>query len=175
MQGTRRYLTRATASASVASDPRGGVNVGLRRYLAMQYHALAEPDLFAGLIRRAPVLDSLRDGPMDRKALERGLDVSTATSYRRTGWLAKRGLIEERDGEFALTALGAEVDGQVTDLRDAVTGAPGEVESTPERLAELLGYGPTLAALREGPLDRRTLQERLEVSRSTCHRHTRAP
>jgi DNA-binding Lrp family transcriptional regulator len=61
----------------------------------------------------------------------------------------------------------------VRDLRDDVDETPGGPGSTPERLAELLGYGPTLAALREEPLDRRTLQERLEVSRSTCHRHTR--
>jgi Mn-dependent DtxR family transcriptional regulator len=139
----------------------------------MRYHALAEPDLFVELVKRAPVLDALRDGPSDRKGLERQLGVSTATSYRRTGWLTKRGLIEERDDAFVLTALGAEVDAQVTDLRDAVSEALGGPWSTPERLAELLGYGPTLAALREEPLDRRTLQERLEVSRSTCHRHAR--
>jgi len=140
----------------------------------MQYHALAEPDLFVELVKRAPVLETLQDGPLDREALERRLDVSTATSYRRTGWLTKRGLIEERDGAFALTALGEEVDGQVTDLRDALEGDPDGPGSTPERLSELLGHGPMLAALREAPLDRWDLQERLEVSRSTCHRHTRA-
>ena len=140
----------------------------------MQFHALAEPDLFVELVKRAPVLEALRDGPMDREALARRLDVSTATSYRRTGWLGKRGMIEERDGVFELTALGAEVDGQVAELRDALEEAPGGPESTTDRLAELLGHGPTLVALREAPLDRQALQERLGVSRSTCHRHTRA-
>ena len=140
----------------------------------MQHRALAEPDLFVEVVKRSPVLEALRDAPTDRETLERRLDVSTATSYRRTGWLDKRGLIEERDGGFVPTALGAAVDEQVRDLRDAVEETRGGPESTPERLAELLGHGPTLAALREGPLDRPSLQERLGVSRSTCHRHTRA-
>ena len=140
----------------------------------MQHRAVAEPDLFVELVKRSPVLEALGDAPTDRETLERRLDVSTATSYRRTGWLGKRGLIEERDGGFVLTALGAEVDGQVGDLRDAVDAVAGGPESTPERLAELLGHGPTLTALREGSLDRRSLQELLGVSRSTCHRHTRA-
>ena len=140
----------------------------------MEYHALAEPDLFIELVKRSSVLEVLGDGPLNREALERRLDVSTATSYRRTGWLAKRGLIEEQNGSFALTALGAEVDRQVTDLQDGVAEAFDEAEVATEQLAELLGHWPMLAALREGPLDRRDLQEQLEVSRSTCHRHTRA-
>lgn len=140
----------------------------------MQYHALAEPDLFVELVKRSPVLEVLRDGQIDREALERRLDISTATSYRHTGWLTKRGLIEERDGAFGLTVLGAEIDGQLTDLRDALEAELGGPWATPEQLGELLGHGPMLAALREAPLDRRALQERLDVSRSTSHRHARA-
>lgn len=140
----------------------------------MTSHALAEPDLFIELVKRSPVLEALRNAPIDRETLEHRLEISTATSYRHTGWLVKRGLINEREHSFALTALGAEIDAQVSDLRDNLNEAPVKQDSSRKRLAELLVHGPTLGTLRKASLDRRALQERLEVSRSTCHRHTRS-
>lgn len=47
-----------------------------------------------------------------------------------------------------------------------------ESEET-DRLIDLLRRSPMLEELQQEPLDRGALQERLGVSRATCHRHTR--
>lgn len=59
------------------------------------------------LIRRASVLDALREeGAMDRRELERELDVSKSTVHRFTRSLRDHGLIERSGGAFVLTPLG---------------------------------------------------------------------
>ncbi|EMA43618.1 helix-turn-helix transcriptional regulator [Halococcus saccharolyticus] len=59
------------------------------------------------LIRRAPVLEALREeGMMDRRELEQHLDVSKSTVHRFTRFLLENGLIERAGGEFVLTPLG---------------------------------------------------------------------
>ena len=68
-----------------------------------------DPDGYIELLRRVPMLEALRDGPLDRRTLEDRLDISRATSHRFTRWLGDRGLIERRDGEFRLTDLGRAV------------------------------------------------------------------
>lgn len=45
--------------------------------------------------------------------------------------------------------------------------------SDPDGYLELIRRAPTLTALREGGVDRQTLEERLDVSRATSHRLTR--
>lgn len=43
----------------------------------------------------------------------------------------------------------------------------------PDLLIDLIRRSPLLEALQQGPLDRGELQDHLDVSRATCHRHTR--
>lgn len=70
---------------------------------------LSDPDGFLELIRRAPMLEALRDGPLARAELEERLGISRATSHRFTRSLGNRGLIERVDGEFQLTLPGEAV------------------------------------------------------------------
>lgn len=83
----------------------------------------SDPDGFLELLRRAPTLEALRDGPLDRRDLEARLDVSRATSHRLTRWLGDRGLIERVDGEFRLTDLGRAVSASITEFKADVTTA----------------------------------------------------
>lgn len=85
--------------------------------------ALSDPDGFLELIRRAPMLEALRDGPLDRAELEGRLDISRATSHRFTKSLGNRGLIERIDGEFELTEVGDAVTDAVLDFKTEVTTA----------------------------------------------------
>ena len=43
----------------------------------------------------------------------------------------------------------------------------------PDRLGDIVRHGPVFEALREEPLDRREIEERLDVSRATSHRFTK--
>lgn len=43
----------------------------------------------------------------------------------------------------------------------------------PDRLSDIVRHGPVLEALRAGPLDRREIEECLDVSRATSHRLTK--
>lgn len=52
-----------------------------------------------------------------------------------------------------------------------MTATPGTGD--PDLLIDLLRRSPLLEALAEEPLDRREIQDRLNVSRATSHRHTR--
>lgn len=83
----------------------------------------SDPDGFLELVRRAPMLEALRDHPLDRQDLEERLDISRATSHRFTRWLGDRGLIERIDGEFHLTELGQAVTATVTSFKSDVTTA----------------------------------------------------
>lgn len=87
-----------------------------------------ERDALFELVQRAPALEALAEGPLDRADLEERLDVSRATSHRITRSLADRGLIERVDGAFRLTALGeatrAAVDRFGTEVTVALRLAP---------------------------------------------------
>lgn len=83
----------------------------------------SDPDGFLELVRRAPMLEALRDHPLDRQDLEERLDISRATSHRFTRWLGDRELIERIDGEFHLTELGQAVTATVTSFKSDVTTA----------------------------------------------------
>ena len=61
---------------------------------------------FLAVLRRAPMLDILQGGPLERHELEDRLGISRATSHRLTRWLSDRKLIERTDGAFRLTPLG---------------------------------------------------------------------
>ncbi len=85
-------------------------------------------DLLLDVIRYAPGLEALLNGPRDRRALERQLDVSQTTSYRVTRSFEDLGLIQKSDGGYALTAVGEEVREVVatfeTNVRTAVRIGP---------------------------------------------------
>lgn len=83
----------------------------------------SDPDGYLELLRRAPVLTTLRGGALDRAALEEQLDISRATSHRLTKWLRDRDFIERVDGEFRLTALGAAIEKTVAGFKADVTTA----------------------------------------------------
>ncbi len=83
----------------------------------------SDPEGFLELIRRAPMLEALDGGPLDRRELEERLEMSRATSHRFTRWLSDRGLIERVDGEFRLTELGRTVTTTVVGFKSAVTAA----------------------------------------------------
>lgn len=106
----------------------------------------SDPDGFLELLRRAPMLEALRDRPLDRRELEARLGISRATSHRFTRWLGDRGLIERIDGEFQLTELGrtvtAAVTGFKTDVATAVHLAPVlEALSGSENPVPLAAFG----------------------------------
>ena len=65
-----------------------------------------DTDALVALVRRAPALAALREGPLDRRDLEERLGVSRPTVHRLTRTLDERGLVERAGGEFALTGLG---------------------------------------------------------------------
>ena len=83
----------------------------------------SDPDGFLELIRRAPMLDALCDGPLDRRTLEARLGVSRATSHRFMRWLGDRGFVECVDGEFRLTEPGRAVREAVSEFKADVTTA----------------------------------------------------
>ena len=78
---------------------------------------------FLALLRRAPMLDALRDGPLERHELEEELGVSRATSHRFTRWLSDRGLIEQVEGAFTLTPLGQALAATITRFKTEVAVA----------------------------------------------------
>lgn len=81
------------------------------------------------VVKRAPMLSALREGPMERRTLEQRLGVSKSTAHRNTSALTERGLVERSEGKFELTAFGAAI-------ADVVATFEADVQST-VRLAPL--------------------------------------
>ncbi|WP_224448540.1 helix-turn-helix transcriptional regulator [Haloprofundus salilacus] len=84
---------------------------------------LADPGGFLELVRRAPMLEALRDGAADRRELEDELEISRATSHRLTRWFEDRGLVERVDSEFRLTETGRAVATALVSFKSEVTAA----------------------------------------------------
>jgi predicted transcriptional regulator len=61
------------------------------------------------ILRRAPILDACRDGPVSRRELEETTDNSRTTVYRATVDLEEQGLLEQRDGGYLTTPRGEAV------------------------------------------------------------------
>lgn len=61
------------------------------------------------LVRRASAFAALREQPLDRRDLEKCLDVSKPTVHRLTRTLGEKDLVERSNGVFALTGLGEAV------------------------------------------------------------------
>jgi predicted transcriptional regulator len=72
-----------------------------------------DTDLLGDIVRHGPVLEALRQEPLDRGGIEERLDVSRATSHRFTRWLDEQGFVERVDGRFRLTGRGEVVADEV--------------------------------------------------------------
>jgi predicted transcriptional regulator len=72
-----------------------------------------DTDLLGDIVRHGPVLEALRQEPLDRGEIEERLDISRATSHRFTKWLDEQGFVEKADGRFRLTGRGEAVADEV--------------------------------------------------------------
>ncbi|WP_436922891.1 helix-turn-helix transcriptional regulator [Halosimplex amylolyticum] len=87
-----------------------------RQSLGQRLHAAGErvdTDRLGDVVRHGPVLEALRQEPLDRGEIEERLDVSRATSHRFTRWLDEQGFVEKVDGRFQLTGRGEAVADEV--------------------------------------------------------------
>jgi predicted transcriptional regulator len=65
-----------------------------------------EIDEFVSLARRWPVLETLREGPLDRRDLQARVGVSRPTVHRQMRVLEGAGLVSKRNGAVGLTPVG---------------------------------------------------------------------
>lgn len=133
-----------------------------------------ETTLFIELIKHSPMLRELQGASLDREALSRQLGVSIATSYRLTGWLSEKNLIEDADGVFVLTALGEVIADVISTFETDVRTMLCLATTPSDLLIDLIRHFPMLKAVHEEALDRQELEHRLDMSRATSHRHTKS-
>lgn len=85
-------------------------------------------DLIIEVVKRAPMVAALQEGQLDRRDLERRLEMSKSTIHRNTTSLAELDLIARTDGQYELTEFGAAVAGVLAtfeaDMRTTVRLAP---------------------------------------------------
>lgn len=86
-------------------------------------------DFLLDIVRQGPMLNALREGPVDRRSLEERLGISKSTSHRNTSSLAEQGLLRRSNDEYTLTEYGQAV-------ADVVTTFEADMETT-LRLAPL--------------------------------------
>lgn len=87
-----------------------------RQYLGRRLDAAGDrvdTNRLGDIVRHRPVLEALRQEPLDRGEIEERLDVSRATSHRFTQWLDDQGFVEKVDGRFQLTGRGEAVADEV--------------------------------------------------------------
>jgi len=91
-------------------------NARNRQHLGQRLNAAGDrinTDLLGDIVRHGPVLEALRQEPLDRGEIEERLNVSRATSHRFTQWLDEQGFVEKSDGRFQLTGQGEAVADEV--------------------------------------------------------------
>ncbi|WP_306055499.1 helix-turn-helix transcriptional regulator [Natronococcus wangiae] len=91
-------------------------NARNQKYLGKRLDAAGDridPDRLGDIVRHGPVLEALREEPLDRREIEERLDVSRATSHRLTKWLGEQGFAEKVDGRFQLTGRGEAITDEV--------------------------------------------------------------
>lgn len=104
-------------------------------------------DLLAVLSRRESLLRSLTDSPRSKRELVESLDVSRSTVDRAIRELQSEGVVERRDGGYALTLPGRILLEQYREFEQVVAGVdeagellsvlPADAELPPEMLADL--------------------------------------
>ena len=70
---------------------------------------LPERDFLLEVVKRAPMLASLREASLSPRDLQANLDVSKSTVHRNATSLTESGLLTKADGEYTLTELGRSV------------------------------------------------------------------
>ena len=101
---------------------------------------MTDLDRTIDLIRHSPMLEALRGENLDRKELEQCLEISRATSHRRTRALTEQDLIEKSDGMFTLTELGTTTAEMVTEFKEEIRTAfvlAPVLEAVPEDAPEV--------------------------------------
>ncbi|WP_137290310.1 helix-turn-helix transcriptional regulator [Natronorubrum halophilum] len=91
-------------------------NARNQKYLGKRMDAAGsriDADQLGNIVRHGPVLEALREKPLDRREIEERLDVSRATSHRLTKWLDEQGFVEKVDSRFQLTGHGEAVTDEV--------------------------------------------------------------
>lgn len=139
----------------------------------MSTTAAADPDQLVGLVRRASMLEALREGSLRREELEQRVDVSTTTFYRHLNWLRDQGTVVESTDGIVLTRAGEILAKEVARFETTVLTALCLTGGNRDVLLDLVGHAPGLEALATGPHDRRELERHLDVSRTTVYRFTR--
>lgn len=132
----------------------------------------ADRDLLMELLNHSQVLKELQGDALAREELERLLDISTATCYRYTNRLSEIGMVVESDEEVALTALGDAIAAEVATFEETVRRVLQAADEDRDLLVEITRRAPALEALSKRSLDRRDLEERLDVSQTTGYRAT---
>lgn len=134
----------------------------------------ADRDLLEDVLRHSHVLKELQGEALVREELERRLDVSSSTCYRYTNWLSETDMVADSGEEINLTPLGDAIATEVTTLETTVrrTLQPGDGDR--EGLIEVVRLSPGLQALSRRSLDRREVERRLDVSKTTGYRITRS-
>ncbi|MFP4074197.1 MAG: helix-turn-helix transcriptional regulator [Actinomycetota bacterium] len=124
------------------------------------------------LLSHEPVLRTLHVKPLSHGDLKALLGVSTATVYRYSSWLDEQGVATLADDSIELTPLGIAVSRAVSEFDEAVREALDS--GAPDLLVEVTKLAPGIQALSNRPLDRRDLEERIDVSKTTGYRITRS-
>ncbi|MFC6717207.1 helix-turn-helix transcriptional regulator [Natrialbaceae archaeon GCM10025810] len=91
-------------------------NARNQKYLGERLDAAGDridPARLGDLVRHGPVLEALRQEPLDRREIEESLDVSRATSHRLTKWLDERGFAEKVESRFRLTGRGEAITDEI--------------------------------------------------------------
>ncbi|QLG29432.1 transcriptional regulator [Halorarum halophilum] len=91
-------------------------NARNQKYLGERMDAAGsriDADRLGDIVRHGPILEALRQEPLDRREIEERLDVSRATSHRLTKWLDEQGFVEKVDSRFKLTGHGEAVTDEV--------------------------------------------------------------
>lgn len=94
-----------------------------RSVLATMQRSERARDLLLEVVRYAPGLEALANGPRGRRDLERRLDVSKTTSYRFSRSFEDLGLIERSEGGYALTTVGEELRDEIAAVQSTVRTA----------------------------------------------------
>lgn len=134
----------------------------------------ADSDQLIDVIKRLPMLEEIHRDTLPQEELERRLDVSSATYYRYLNWFCDRGLIAESSEEITLTPTGEVITEEAIRFEKSVLRTLQQADPDRDLLLDVIRHAPGLEALVDDPCDRRGLERRLDVSKTTSYRVTRS-
>lgn len=79
-----------------------------------------DTEICSVVLKRWDVIDRLRDGPKDKRALVGDIDCSRSTVDRAIRELESMGIVEYRDGEYTVTPIGETIAGGLEEVMEAV-------------------------------------------------------